>query len=176
MLVSILIHICTQYHVVGEENFHVWKYLSYINLTYVIISSKWGSAASNFLKTKSLNLQIKVVVLHLRSYHSIIPITITKVIPHKREPKQNLLLSYYNILVSQKANTHLVSYNCFWLWMSVCMCECLLPRLLITSGMMWYDIDHIWSVESVLWFIWTVVTIISGCDLSIYTCLGKLAQ
>ena len=34
--------------------------------------------------------------------------------------------------------------------MHVCLCVCPLPRLLITSGVMWHDIDLIWLVKQVL--------------------------
>ena len=34
--------------------------------------------------------------------------------------------------------------------MRVCVCVCPRPRLLITSGVMWCDIDLIWLVKQVL--------------------------
>ena len=35
-------------------------------------------------------------------------------------------------------------------WLRVCVCVCPPPRLLITSGMMWHDIDPIRLVKQVL--------------------------
>ena len=41
-----------------------------------------------------------------------------------------------------------------FLYADICMCACLCvcpsPMLLITSGMMWYDRDHIWLVKQVV--------------------------
>ena len=38
--------------------------------------------------------------------------------------------------------------------MLMCVCVCLPPRLLITSGVMWCDIDPIRLVKEVLWLIY----------------------
>ena len=83
----------------------------------------------------------------------------------------------------------LVSWNCFGLCisMSVCVCVCVPSRALITSGMIWYDIDRVWLVKEVLQFFpaiscfiwhlqWAAINKMDGCGL-IYTarheCLPK---
>ena len=50
------------------------------------------------------------------------------------------------------AGARLVSYNCFCVdvCMCVCLCVCPPPRLLITSSMMWCDIDSRRLVKQVL--------------------------
>ena len=60
----------------------------------------------------------------------------------------------------------------------VCVCVCLRvcppPRLLIISGVMWCDIDPIRLVNKFYGFYMAaVVGIISGRDVSIYTCHGN---
>ena len=56
----------------------------------------------------------------------------------------------------------------------VCVCVCPPPRLLITSGVMWYDIDPIRSLNKFYDFYMAVVVgISSGRDVSIYTRLGN---
>ena len=54
------------------------------------------------------------------------------------------------------------------------MCVCPLPRLLITSGMMWHDIDpYDWLNKFYGFYMAAVVGIGSGHDLSIYTHRGN---
>ena len=59
----------------------------------------------------------------------------------------------------------------------VCVFVCLPPRLLITSGVMWCDIDpYDWLNKFYGFNKAVVVSIVSGCDLSILTRHEKLAQ
>ena len=55
--------------------------------------------------------------------------------------------------------------------MCVFVCVCPPPRLVITSGMMWHDIDPIQLVKQVLHSCYTatVVVIVNGCGLEIGT-------
>ena len=56
--------------------------------------------------------------------------------------------------------------------MSVCVCVCPPPRLLITSGVMWRDMDLIRLVKQVLQLLYcmaTVVIIVNGHGLGIGT-------
>ena len=60
----------------------------------------------------------------------------------------------------------------------VCVCVCLhvcpLPRLLITSGMKWYDIDpYDWLNKFYGFYMAAVVGIGSGYDISIYRRRGN---
>ena len=60
---------------------------------------------------------------------------------------------------------------CVCVCMCVCLyrCVCLSLRLLITSGMMWHDIDSIRLVKQVLYscYMATVVIIVNGRGLGI---------
>ena len=52
----------------------------------------------------------------------------------------------------------------------MCVCVCLRPRLLITSGVMWRDIDPIGLVKQALQlYMVTVVVIVNGRGLAIGT-------
>ena len=54
--------------------------------------------------------------------------------------------------------------------MRVCVCVCSPPRLLITSGAMWCDIDpYDWLNKFYDFYMAVVVGISSGRDVSIYT-------
>ena len=54
------------------------------------------------------------------------------------------------------------------------VCVCLPPRLLITSGVMWCDIDpYDWLNKFYGFYMAAVVGIGSGRDVSIYTCRGN---
>ena len=44
---------------------------------------------------------------------------------------------------------------------------CVLPRLFITSGMIWHDMDPIWLVKNVLKLLYIKVGIINGCGFCI---------
>ena len=60
--------------------------------------------------------------------------------------------------------------------MSVYVCVCVCPplRLLITSGVMWCDIDpYDWLNKFYGFYMATVVGIGSGCDVSIYAHRGN---
>ena len=58
--------------------------------------------------------------------------------------------------------------------MHVCVCVCVPPRLLITSGVMWCDIDpYDWSNKFYGFYMAAVVGIVSGCGISIHTCHGN---
>ena len=61
--------------------------------------------------------------------------------------------------------------------MNVCMlvCVCLCPRLLITSDVMWCDIDlsHIIGQISSVFYMAGVVGIVSGRDISIHMHRGN---
>ena len=71
---------------------------------------------------------------------------------------QRLVFRYYNINLFKSgarrpmASACLVSYNCFCA--NVCKCVsmfvCPSPRLLITSGLMWCDMDPIQLIKQVL--------------------------
>ena len=54
----------------------------------------------------------------------------------------------------------------------ICMCMCLHPRLLITSGMMWCNIDP-YNYEFYGFYMTAVVSIVSGRGLSFHTHHGK---
>ena len=65
-------------------------------------------------------------------------------------------------------------HKCLYACLHVCVCVCLPLRLLITSGMMWHDIDPMWLVKKFYGFYMAVVVdIISGHDISIHTRRGK---
>ena len=52
----------------------------------------------------------------------------------------------------------------------VCVCVCLRPRLLITSGMIWSDMNLIRLVKQFYsCYMATIVIIVNGCGLSIDT-------
>ena len=52
----------------------------------------------------------------------------------------------------------------------VCVCVCPPPRLLITSGMMWCDIDpYDWLKKFCGFYMAAVIGIVSGHDVSIHT-------
>ena len=52
----------------------------------------------------------------------------------------------------------------------VCVCVCLPPRLLMTSGMMWHDIDpYDWLDKFYSCYMATVVIIVNGYGLGIDT-------
>ena len=57
--------------------------------------------------------------------------------------------------------------TCFWflkIALSVCVCVCVCPlsRLLLTSGVMWHDMNFIWLVEQTLQvFMAAVISIVS---------------
>ena len=55
------------------------------------------------------------------------------------------------------------------------MCVCPPPRLLITSGVMWCDIEtpYDWLNKLYGFYMAAVVGIGSGCDVSIYTHRGN---
>ena len=54
--------------------------------------------------------------------------------------------------------------------MCACLCVCLPPRLLITRGVMWHDIDsNDWLNKFNSCYRATVVSIIDGCGLGIDT-------
>ena len=60
--------------------------------------------------------------------------------------------------------------------MHVCLHVCVsTPRLLITSGVMWCDIDSIydWLNKFYSYYIAAVVGIVSRCDISIHTRHGN---
>ena len=57
----------------------------------------------------------------------------------------------------------LVSWNCFGLHVDMCVFVCPLPRPLITSSMIWCDIDHVWLVKQVLWFFCFLVALYGTC-------------
>ena len=56
---------------------------------------------------------------------------------------------------------------CVCMRVCVCVCVCPRPRLLVTSGVMWRDIDLICLVKQVLQL--TVVVIVNGRGLGIGT-------
>ena len=60
--------------------------------------------------------------------------------------------------------------------MHVCLCVCSPRRLLITSGMMWCDIDPIWYFLNKFYgyYIAAVVGIVSGHGLSTMTSLIRV--
>ena len=47
----------------------------------------------------------------------------------------------------------------FSIYVCVCLCECPPPRLLITSGVLWHDIDPIWLVKQDLQLVLYMTTI-----------------
>ena len=53
--------------------------------------------------------------------------------------------------------------------MCVCVCVCPPPRLLITSGMMWRDMNPMRLVKQVLQ-LYMATVVINGCVLGIGTC------
>ena len=54
------------------------------------------------------------------------------------------------------------------------VCVCPPPRLLITNGVMWHDIDpNDWLNKFYGFYMATVVGIVSGHDVSIYTHCGN---
>ena len=58
--------------------------------------------------------------------------------------------------------------------MRLCVFVCLPPRLLLTSGMMWCDIDpYNWLNNFCGFYMAVVVGIVSGRDLSIHTRRGN---
>ena len=59
---------------------------------------------------------------------------------------------------------------CAFVCVCVCMCVCVCSsqRLLITSGMMWHDMDPMQLVKQVLQLLYgTLVVIVNGCGLGI---------
>ena len=59
---------------------------------------------------------------------------------------------------------------CLCVSVSLCVCVCLPPRLLITSGVMWCDIDPMQLVKQVLQlYMATLVIIVNGRVLGIGT-------
>ena len=63
---------------------------------------------------------------------------------------------------------------CVCVCVCVCLRVCLLLGLLITSGMMWCDMDlYNWSNKFYGFYMAAVVDIDSGHDVSIYTCRGN---
>ena len=62
-------------------------------------------------------------------------------------------------------HTYILSAN---VCMRVCLCVCPPPRLLITSGVMWCDIDP-YDWLNIWFYMAAVVGIVSGHDLSIHT-------
>ena len=59
-------------------------------------------------------------------------------------------------------------------YVCVCLCVCPPPRLLITSGVIWCDIDpYNWSNKFYGFCMATVVDIDSGRDVSIYMRRGN---
>ena len=65
-----------------------------------------------------------------------------------------------------KDSARLVSWNWFGQCISMCKCVCPPPRPLITSDVIWCDIDHVWLVKQVLQlfpffscFIWLFLSI-----------------
>ena len=57
--------------------------------------------------------------------------------------------------------------------MCACLCVCPPPRLLITSGLTWLNIDFIWLTKFYSCYVATVVVIVDGCGLAIHTRLGN---
>ena len=51
-------------------------------------------------------------------------------------------------------------YACVSMCVCVCVCVCLPPRLLITSGVMWYDIEPIQLVKCSMAFIWQLWSVL----------------
>ena len=67
---------------------------------------------------------------------------------------------------------------CLRVCVSVCVCVnvcvCPPPRLLITSGVMWCDIDpYDWLNKFYGFYMAAVVDIVSGCDVSMHTHHGN---
>ena len=59
----------------------------------------------------------------------------------------------YKTGMHQPAPDFLELFQCGYLYVFVCICVCLPPRLLITSGVMWHDMDSIWLVNQALWLL-----------------------
>ena len=56
----------------------------------------------------------------------------------------------------------------------VCMFMCVsAPKVLITSGVTWLNIDFIWLTKFYSCYVATVVGIVDGCGLAIHTHLGN---
>ena len=59
----------------------------------------------------------------------------------------------------------------------VCVCVCLHPRLLVTNGVMWCDIDpYDWLNKFNGFYIAAVVGISSGRDISIMRIMENISQ
>ena len=58
-------------------------------------------------------------------------------------------------------------FLCGCLYVCICVCLCVHLRLLITSGVMWRDVDRIWLVRFYSYYMATVVGIVNGCGLCI---------
>ena len=81
--------------------------------------------------------------------------------------------SYFSVFLNQvhatEGCTGLVSWNCFGSHVGMCVYLCVSvcpPPALITSGMIWCDIDHVWLVKQILrlfpafnYFIWHLPSI-----------------
>ena len=62
-------------------------------------------------------------------------------------------------------------YACVCVYVCVYVCVCSPPRLLITSGVMWCNID--WSNKYYGFYMASLVGIISGRGISIHMCCGN---
>ena len=60
---------------------------------------------------------------------------------------------FLNQACAAEGRAHLVSWNCFGSHVGMCVCVsvCPPPRPLITSGVIWCDIDRVRLVKQVLW-------------------------
>ena len=62
---------------------------------------------------------------------------------------------------------------CVYVRVCVCVCMCPPPRLVITSGVMWHDMDPMRLAKQVLQlfsYMTSVIVIVNGPDLGIGTC------
>ena len=96
------------------------------------------------------SLIIKAVLLVLRCLHYTCYSSLVKAVPFK--PGRLVCTWFLEIAI---ALIHML------VCVSDCLSVCPPPRLLITSGMIWCDINHVWLVKQVLWlfplfssFIW----------------------
>ena len=63
---------------------------------------------------------------------------------------------------------------CLCLRMCLCMCVCPFPRLLITGGVMWHDMNpYDWFKQFYSYYMATIVSIVNGRGLEIDTSHGN---